>query len=281
MTESTMIRASKDTRKVFKILIVIAIFIGTYITSLISGMFATAGGGILMAIYSLLLPVSVAMVLHGFTQAFSNGFRTWLFREHIVWRILPPYILGATLAVGLFAWLAFVPEKYIVFLSLGVFSILPSFMPKLEHFSILNKYVGVVSGCIITITQFICGVSGPILDIFYIHSGLNRFQIVANKSLTQTFAHFIKLIYFAIMLEESIQVDFTLPYWIIPVIIVLTFLGARSGKFLLHHINEELFRKITRMTIAALGFFMIYKGIIELQTTNRLPTLLAWANFQK
>lgn len=260
---------------------IIAILVGTYITSLISGMFATAGGGILMAIYSFLLPVSVAMVLHGFTQAFSNGFRTWLFREHIVWGLLPPYIFGTTFAVALFMWLAFVPEKYIVFLSLGVLSILPSFMPKLERFSILNKYVGVISGCIMTITQFICGVSGPILDIFYIHSGLSRFQIVANKSLTQTFAHIIKLIYFAIMLEESIQVDFTLPYWIIPVIIVLTFLGAGSGKFLLHHINEGLFRKITRMTIAALGLLMIYKGVAELQKTNRLPTIVAWVNFQK
>jgi uncharacterized protein len=45
------------------------------VTSMISGVFGMAGGLILMLILGQLLSVPAAMVLHGITQFFSNGWR--------------------------------------------------------------------------------------------------------------------------------------------------------------------------------------------------------------
>jgi uncharacterized membrane protein YfcA len=54
-----------------------------------------AGGMILMGIFSLLLSIPAAMVLHGVAQTVSNGSRVWLYRRHICWSILLPYSIGA------------------------------------------------------------------------------------------------------------------------------------------------------------------------------------------
>ena len=40
------------------------------------------------------------------------------------------------------------------------------------------------------------GVSGPILDVFYINSGLTRHQVIAIKGFTQTTGHLLKILYF-------------------------------------------------------------------------------------
>src|SRR5262245_38961447 len=64
-------------------------------TSFISGIFGMAGGMILMGILLLMLPLAAAMVLHGATQLASNGWRAWLWRHHIQWRIAALYAVGA------------------------------------------------------------------------------------------------------------------------------------------------------------------------------------------
>lgn len=52
-------------------------------TSLLSGIFGMAGGLILVGVLLALLPVQDAMLLHGVTQAASNGWRALLWRRHI------------------------------------------------------------------------------------------------------------------------------------------------------------------------------------------------------
>lgn len=66
------------------------LLLATLATSLISGVLSMAGGMILMGVFSLLLSVPAAMVLHGIAQSFSNGSRVWLYRRHIKWRMLIP-----------------------------------------------------------------------------------------------------------------------------------------------------------------------------------------------
>lgn len=57
--------------------------LAAFATSVISAVFGMAGGMILMGLYAATLPVRVAMVLHGVTQLFANGFRAFLLRERI------------------------------------------------------------------------------------------------------------------------------------------------------------------------------------------------------
>ena len=90
------------------------------VTSIISGIFGMAGGLILMLILSQFLAVQAAMVLHGITQFFSNGWRAILWRQWIDWRIIGLYTLGALPALIVPLVFAYVPDTATMLILLGV-----------------------------------------------------------------------------------------------------------------------------------------------------------------
>ncbi len=90
------------------------------VTSIISGIFGMAGGLILMLILSQFLAVQAAMVLHGITQFFSNGWRAVMWRQWIDWRIIGLYTLGALPAILLPLVFAYVPSKPTMLILLGL-----------------------------------------------------------------------------------------------------------------------------------------------------------------
>lgn len=48
----------------------------------------------------------------------------------------------------------------------------------------------------VTAAQLAAGASGPLLDVFYLNTKLDRLAIVATKALTQTLGHLLKLGYY-------------------------------------------------------------------------------------
>src|SRR5215213_4369510 len=89
-------------------------------TSFLSGIFGMAGGMILMGLLLLFLSVPAAMILHGVTQAASNGWRAFLWRRYVDRKIFARYIAGSLLALLLFSLIRFVPERPLVLIALGV-----------------------------------------------------------------------------------------------------------------------------------------------------------------
>ena len=81
----------------------ISISITVLITAFISGILSMAGGMILMGVLLALLPLPIAMMLHGITQMASNGWRAWLWRVNVDWRVFRGYAWGAMLALGAFS----------------------------------------------------------------------------------------------------------------------------------------------------------------------------------
>lgn len=82
------------------ILLSIVLIFTTLATAFLSGLIGMAGGIILMGVLLLLLPVAQAMVLHGFVQLVSNGWRAWLWRKYIHWRIVRHSFVGAVGALN-------------------------------------------------------------------------------------------------------------------------------------------------------------------------------------
>ena len=64
------------------------ILISTFATAFLSSIFGMLGGLILMGVLISFLPVGPAMVLHGLIQATSNGYRAWINRKDINWKII-------------------------------------------------------------------------------------------------------------------------------------------------------------------------------------------------
>ncbi len=234
--------------------------LGIAATSLISGVLGMAGGLLLMALLLSLLPVAMAMVVHGLVQALANGFRALLLLRHVCWRLLPPFCAGGLVVVGLFSLLALVPEKAWVLILMGSAPWAARLLPRHWRLDVTKPWVGVLSGMLVTSAQLLSGVAGPLLDMFYLHSNLNRYQIIASKAMTQTLGHLLKLGYYASLLG---QLD-ALPGWFWPLAAGASLLGTWRGTRLLVGLNDAQFRRISGWVILGLGAGCVLTGLWQL-----------------
>ena len=229
------------------------------ITSLLSGILGMAGGMILMAVLVSTLPVANAMMLHGATQATANGSRAYFLAKHIRWRLLPNYLIGAGASVGLFTWLLVVPDAGLVLILVGAFAWLARFSNHLRGLDITQPATTISCGFVVTSAQLQAGASGPLLDVFYLNTPLTRQEIVANKAITQTIGHVLKIIYYGLVVALAT----TLPLWIYAAAIIAAVLGTRLGTRLLERWNDTDFRRYSQIIILTVATFCIVKGAMS------------------
>lgn len=236
---------------------------GVLITSIISGILGMGGGIILMALYNYLLPVKIAFILHGITQFSSNSSRAFLLKKSIQWKIVMPYLLGSLISFFFLRLLGFSTNKNIAFIGLGVFPFV-AFLPRISSLlSIDKKGRSVICGVLVTIAQIMAGASGSVLDIFYLNSNLNRYQIVASKALTQTLGHLIKLFYYFILIKNFEELTI-LPYYIYFLVVITAYIGTYIGKIILKSFSENYFRAISQKVIFTIALFLLFQGLRNL-----------------
>jgi uncharacterized membrane protein YfcA len=234
-----------------------------FLTSVISGVLGMAGGLILMAVLISALPVASAMMLHGAVQATANGSRAVFLREHIQWRILPPYLLGASLALGAFLAIALVPHPGVVLILLGGLTWLGRAVPRVRGLNICQPRTALACGCVITSAQLLAGASGPVLDLFYLNSPLTRHQVVASKALTQALGHLIKLGYYGIVLLEVRGTD-SVSAWLYVLAVGVAVIGTRIGTRLLDRVAEATFRRLSGQVILTIATVCMISGVLQL-----------------
>jgi len=238
-----------------------AIIVGSvFATSLLSGILGMAGGMILMALLVTTLSVANAMMLHGAVQATANGSRAWLLRRHIKWRLLPIYSAGAGLSVMMFALLVLVPEPGVVLILVGLFPWLGLISKRLRGLDVTRPLTTLVCGFAVTSAQLLAGASGPLLDVFYLNAPLNRQEIVANKALTQTLGHVLKILYYGWV----VAVSTTLPTALFALAVIAAVAGTRVGTQLLLRWNDKDFQRVSRVVILTIAALCIAEGVRSL-----------------
>ena len=200
------------------------------------------------------------MVLHGITQFTANGSRTLILRKHLMWRLLPGYILGASVAVAGFSALLFVPEASVVLILVGLFPWLARLQPKSSAFNITRPASNIICGFSVTSAQLLAGAAGPLLDLFYLNSGLDRQTVVANKALTQTIGHLLRIFYYGAI----ISVATPLPYWLFLAAAIAAVIGTRLGTWLLARWDDQRFQRVSGQIILATGTICILQGSYQL-----------------
>lgn len=235
------------------------ILIGVAITSFISAVLGMAGGMILMGLYAWVLPVSAAMILHGVTQAASNGFRAFLLRDHIEYGVLYFYVFGAALALAFFSVVQLLPSKAVIFTLIGLFPILALFVRDAPFLEIQRPSTAFVSGVVVTAAQLLAGASGPVLDVFYVKSTMNKNAVIATKAITQTLGHILKIIYYG-MIIGLVAEEGALAPWIFPAVIVTAMAGTRMGRVVFDRLSEGQFRTASRIVVVTIGVVYLVKG---------------------
>lgn len=241
----------------------LALFIGVLGTAFLSGIFGMAGGVILMGLCVWLFTVSQAMVLHAIIQAASNGSRVVIYRRHVVWRVLPGFLLGCIVALGIFTWIAFVPSKALVFLMLGLLPFLGVVLRGDMALDIMKPGMPVVCGFTVVCIMLTAGVSGPILDTFFLRSAVSRYQVVATKSITMTISHLFKMVYFGGMATIAGPSVLDIQWWIFAVAIPLAFIGTAIAKRVLDYITDVQFFRWSTWVISAIGTFFLFRAAYE------------------
>ncbi len=232
--------------------------VSAVVTSFISGILGMAGGMILMGILLALMPVPAAMMLHGVTQLASNAWRALLWRNDIVWRVFRGYAYGALAALALFTALQLVVSKPVALIMMGLTPFLTLALPESLHLNVERRGHSLACGLISSSLALMSGVSGPILDVFFVRSKMTRHAVVATKSMTQSFSHVLKIAYFGGLLATDRG---TVDPWLAGAMVVLAFTGTTLSRRVLERMNDAAFRRWTRWAVMATGTYYLGSGI--------------------
>jgi uncharacterized membrane protein YfcA len=234
-----------------------ALLATTLVTSAISGVIGMAGGMILMGVMSLLVPLETAMILHGVTQFAANGSRAFLFRQDLRLRVLLPYFAGASLCLALLFGVSYVPNEGVLSISLGALPYVGLIKPKRIALDVTGPPTAFACGFSVTVAQLLAGVSGPLLDLFFLETRLGRSEVIGTKAVTQCIGHLFKLAYYVRFATDA---DIAVRWWVFVATVGCSFAGTYCGKFLGSRMSDEAFRKASQRILLALGAVYICRG---------------------
>lgn len=232
----------------------------TLVTSFISGIFGMAGGIILMAVLVALVSVAMAMIIHGAIQMFANGFRAFLLRDSIDWRVFSLYCIGAAAGIVALFFVSWTPDKRALYLLLGLTPMLVWLPKERLHLDIKRREHAIFAGFAVQGLNTLAGVAGPLLDLFFVRAEMTRQQIVATKSVTQALSHLIKIGFWSVPVVTAAGWGALPPWWLIACAIPLSMLGTTLGKQVLERMNDQGFRKWMKGLVTAIGIVLLMRA---------------------
>ena len=232
----------------------------TLATSFISGIFGMAGGIILMAVLVALVSVATAMVVHGGIQMFANGYRAFLLRNSIDWRVFSYYCVGAAAGIAALFFVSWTPDKRTLYLLLGLTPMLVWLPKERLHLDIKRPAHAISAGFGVQGLNTLAGVAGPMLDLFFVRADMTRQQIVATKSVTQALSHFVKIGFWSVPIISQAGWAAMPPWWLFAIAIPLSMTGTTLGKRVLERMNDDGFRKWMKGLVTAIGAVLLLRA---------------------
>ena len=224
-------------------------------SSFISALFGMAGGMILLGVLLAYFDVATGMVMFSIIQLGTNGWRALHWRRFVLWPIFWWYVLGTVIAFAAMRSVAFVPNKAMVYLMLGAMPFAVEALPRSWRPNIEWRGMPLITGILTTIVQFLSGVGGLFLDIFFQKSQLDRKTTNATKAVTQTFSHVVRGLYFGSLAGIG---DISLQMWGPAVLIAI--IGAMLAPFVLERMTDHGFRQWTRGIIFIIAAIYLVRG---------------------
>lgn len=232
-----------------------------FAASAISGLLGMAGGSLLMAVLTLILPVSAALALHGAAQLASNLARAGFNARHVRYRTVGWFGLGSLSAMGVLSFVAFQPSKAAVFIGMGLLPILVWLPPRRIPLDAARPGHAAVGGFLATVMALAVGVSGPLSELFLVRSSLNRHEVIGTKAAFQVFSHLAKLIFYGGALFSLGGQGEGLALGLVTAVVLAAVAGAAVGRRFLDAISEDHFRRWRRWIFTALGAGFLIQGL--------------------
>ena len=228
------------------------------VSSFISGTFGMAGGMVLLGVLLVYFPVTTAMVLFSIIQFVANAWRAMLWWRFVRWSIFAWYAVGGVIAFAVLRAIAYVPDKPTVYILLGLMPFAVELLPAHARPNIEWRGMPFVTGLLTTVVQFMAGVGGPFLDVFFQKSMLDRKTTLATKAVTQTFSHVLRGAYFGSF--GTVQ-TFANP-WPYAAAIVVAIAGTSLTPVIIERMTDHGFRQWTRVIILTVSSVYLVRGAV-------------------
>jgi uncharacterized membrane protein YfcA len=214
-------------------------------SSFVSGVFGMAGGMILLGVLLNYMDVAAGMIFFSTVQLVANGWRAVHWRDYVRWPIFFWYLAGACLAFAFMFAISFVPNKAIVYLTLGLMPFAIEILPKRMRPNIEWRGVPFVTGVLTSIIQIFAGVGGLFLDVFFQKSMLDRKTTNATKAVVQCLSHVVRAAYYG-----SVAGFAEVPPLAVTVgAIALAIAGSALAPFVIERMTDHGFRRWSRVVI--------------------------------
>jgi hypothetical protein len=185
------------------------------------------------------------------------------------WRVFRGYALGAFAALAAFVAAQFVVGKPAAYILLGLTPFVSFVLPKRLALNVDHRGHPLFCGVVCTGLQLLAGVSGPLLDVFFVRSSLDRRGVVATKAMSQTLGHLIKIFYFGGIsigvlmanggVRNRVAAELTTP--LIIACVLLAFTGTTLSRRVLDKMSDANFRAWTQWTVMTMGVIYLASGL--------------------
>jgi len=226
-------------------------------TAFLSGVFGMIGGLILMGVLIAVLPLPETMALHAITQMASNGWRGMLWWRQVRWRVAGVFILGSAVAFVGWALLRYTPSKPFVLICMGAAPFLVHVVPKGLKPNPESVGSGLLYGAVSMTLLLLSGVSGPLIDTFFLGGKLDRRQILATKAFCQLAGHGGKFVYFGGLVETVASVDWTMA----ALAVAASMAGVTLARPVLEWLSETQYRKWANVSVTCVASLYLLQGL--------------------
>lgn len=230
--------------------------IAWYVSTIAAGGAAT----LLIPVIGFLLGAQFVAPVISIASLCTNPPRAWLFRHDINWKVLRWLLPGSLVGAFMGAWSFTQFDVAVIEVILAVFLISYVFQYK---FRTVTFRVGMKSvwflpiGLIVAFLSGLVGATGPILNPFMLHYGLEKEHLVGTKSLNSLVMQLTKLGTYTFF--GSMNPDIFLYGSLLGV-------GAIIGVYLarqhLLNIDKKRFRSYTMIMMFCAGVLMLIKHIL-------------------
>lgn len=231
-----------------------------FMTSMFSGVFGTAGGLILLWGLLLILPPATAIAIQGFIQLTANASRAWVSRSFIDPRISAIATLGLLASAFIFVFVDYSPSLVNVSIAIGLLPVLVWIPKSWLRLDASRPFHAFLAGFFAGAMNIGIGTSGPVIDIFFIRTSMDRRVVIATKAFLQTISHLIKIIFYM----ESLRSIGLFEWVAIMGAAPAAFVGTALGAVILGRLTDVSFRKWTRLVVTLVGGFYLTRGILLL-----------------
>lgn len=208
------------------------LFLGiiSFLTSTIAGIVGIGGGMMLIAILPSFLPLNALIPVHGLTQMSSNLSRAIFGYKDIQFEVIPKFLIGSFIGIGLFATILNLISLNYVPLFIGVYILLSLWSAKFNEK--IKKYENYyIAGFFQTGFSIVVGATGPLTMTLLFKDYANKEKVLATSAALMSITHILKVfvfIYFGFVFFDYMG------------IIIAMIIGAVTGSWVATRLRDKI-----------------------------------------